>query len=181
MSIESFKMVRRYAQAYLNVFAPRPSLEVLTNFERCMNFIKTNHDMVKKLSSLVTDDAIQLKAFSLITDDYALDHGSALIKVLISNKHLTLLYEVLGAIIAEGRIRRNEFLCNVISSHPLQDSAREELEDALEKKLLASVVCTYSQDSTLLDGILVKSSTFLWEDSLAKKLRHYMSFIAKQD
>ena len=182
MSIASFKQARRYAQAFLNQCAPEPSPELLKNLELFLTFLKTHPLIFTRLSSLITDESVQEKSFCMMTESFNLETpGKKLILILSAHKNIKLLPLVLRAIINEGQLRRGEFVCDIATSHDLSQTAKASLCRALNAQLGGTIIPTYHHDTSLIKGIRVTGKTFLWENSIAKKLKHCMAFITRQD
>ena len=182
MSISSFKLARRYAQAFLNVFAPHPLPELLEKSEQFLNFLQNNKLIFTRLSSLITDETVQEKSFCMMVKSFNLgDAGKKLIMVLLQHKKIKLLPQILTLMILEGRNRRHEFLCEVATSHDLSQTAKESLSAALQAQLGGTIIPTYRHDASLISGIRITGKTFLWEHSIAKKLKLCMAFITRQD
>jgi ATP synthase F1 delta subunit len=182
MYILPFKQARRYAQAFLNNFDKKSTQEFLENFEHFLHFLQTNPIIIRQFSSLLTDPEIQAKAFGKITERFNLGKpGEQLIRVLLEHKRINLLTKIVTLILIEGQKRRQEFTCEVATSHNLSQASKELLCSTLGKKLGGIIKPSYHLDSTLIQGIRVTGKTFLWENSIAKKLKALQAFIARQE
>lgn len=182
MFIKPFKQARRYAQAFLNSYEPMPSQDFLRNYQSFLQFIHENPKIIKQFSSLMTNQSTQQNVFFTMVAHFKLEApGQQLIKVLLEHKRINLLSKVVAAIIQEGTLRRQEFSCDIATSHNLSETSKELLCSTLGKKLNGTLVPTFHQDPTLIQGIRVTGKTFLWENSIAKKLKACMAFIARQE
>lgn len=182
MFIKSFKQARRYAQAFLNTYEPLPSQKLLENFKQLLQFLQENPLLFKQFSSLFTDLTIQQCGFFMIVDHFNLGApGRQLIHVLIEQKNINLLIRIITAIIQEGAFRRHEFTCDIATSHNLSETSKELLCITLGKKLQGTILPNFHQDPALIQGIRITGKTFLWENSIAKKLKACMAFIARQE
>ena len=182
MCIGPFKQAQKYAQAFLNVLAPVPSSDLLEGFEKLNLFFSQNKLLWIQLSVAVMPQQKKQEVFDILVERFGLGNvGSKLISVLLLHKKITILRNVIRQIVSEGRKRRNEFVAQVATSHVLSEHDQEQLVQAFNQKLGGKIIPTFIVDSSLISGIRISGKTFLWEHSIAKRLKNCMAFIARQE
>lgn len=173
---------RHYARAFLKVF-PDLSQEMLFDaIEKMLSYHDKNRLVFRLLefSSVRRDEKV--KAMNCLCTKLGLPEPiSRLVASLIQRKVINLLPTVLISLRTEFKKAARIFDFTLTSSHPLP----EEQKDAIEKQLAQAVDGTinveYHQDSSLIAGIRLQSSTYYWEDSVARRIQNIRQALYTQE
>ena len=90
--------------------------------------------------------------------------------VVIQNRRLFVILDVIGAFAALLANHRGEMNAEVVSPRPLSDAQLEALRGALANALHSDVVIETSVDETLLGGLVVRVGSRMIDSSLRTKL-----------
>lgn len=69
------------------------------------------------------------------------------------------------------RERHAVILCKIMSSHELSDDQKQVVEGFLHRQTQRKIVYTAAVDRELIAGIRIQGESFLWEQSVAHRLR----------
>lgn len=98
------------------------------------------------------------------------EKGQNLIKVMASNNRLVILPQV-AQLFAEFRAEyEQEITVDVISATELNDSEKEQVSAALEKRLARKVKLNCSVDSSTMGGLLIQAGDLVIDGTLRSKL-----------
>lgn len=97
--------------------------------------------------------------------------GRRLLAVLLSNRRLPRLDEVVAAVRRRLDEERRLVAATVTSATPLPDDVRASLERALEQRTRRSVRLATEVDPGLLGGFVVRIGSEVWDASLSHRLR----------
>lgn len=166
---------RRYAKAFLNVWPEAidlKSLEKLTDFaytlqkeRRRFFFLYLPH-----IEERIKDEQIEqfCKQMGLTW------HFQRLVRVLLMDKRIFLLPEVIKNIGELYTLKHNILPVNIKSSIPLEKSEYDVLSQFLTRKTGALVQYRAAVERSLIAGIRIESDRILWEHSARKQLRLLM-------
>ena len=90
--------------------------------------------------------------------------------LLALHKRLALLPEVLGQLAQLMQETKNTETLHISSSHAMTQEALESVVAFFARKTGKHIVYTHSVDTSLIAGIRLQSSTYLWEHSVRKQL-----------
>lgn len=94
-----------------------------------------------------------------------------LLDLLISDNRLVLIRGVIKAMCWLYQKHNALDICTITSSHQLRDDQLDQLQAFLERASGKKVLYTHKIDRSLIAGIRARGTTFIWEDSIAKRLR----------
>jgi F0F1-type ATP synthase delta subunit len=94
-----------------------------------------------------------------------------LLDLLVNGKRLVLIRSVLRAMCWLYQKHNALDLCAITSSHQVSDEQLDKLNLFLERASAKTVIYTHRVDRSLIAGIRARGTTFIWEDSVAKRLR----------
>jgi len=163
---------KRYAQAFLNVFASVVTPQMLESATALCTYLKEHRRIVFMLKLSVLDTRIKIQGLHELCEKFGLGKPfQRLIALLQEDHRLPLLPDVLCHLEEIYREREKIYAFMVDSSIELAQEKRKSLEKSLAEQLAGTMLCTYRIDPRLIAGIRAQSTTYLWEDSIAKQLR----------
>jgi F-type H+-transporting ATPase subunit delta len=93
-----------------------------------------------------------------------------LIDLLIDDKRITLLIDVLEFIVRRYKSDFNIMDFVIVSSHQLTDKEQNQIKNFLERKTKKKVQYKIKVDPNLIAGLKIYSETLLWEHSIYSQL-----------
>jgi len=165
---------KKYAQAFLNVFMNKLTLETYKNLLRLSHAL-SEHKEIKtflKLPHIATEKKEQFLT-SLATIFELPACFNSLISLLISYKRAAFFPKILSYIIRIYKTKKEIADFQVKSTLPLNTKQLNYLTTFLAKKIDKTVVISQEIDPSLIAGIRAQSDHYLWEYSIAEKLRTF--------
>lgn len=180
MIINQAILSRRYAQAFIDVYGKDISFDV---YKAIVCFADDMHKQ-RRSFFLCMAPAIPMKdkerAFYKVCDHYNLAQlFMPLIKLLLLNKRIILLDQILSAIKALYQEEHKLMSFDVSSSHPLTATDRKIIERFLARSTACDIIYTNTVDPKLIAGVRLQSETFLWEESIRKRLQAVALSVAR--
>jgi len=163
---------KRYAHAFLNVFADVITPKVLASTEALCDYLKKHRRVVFMLKLSVLDDQIKLHGLYELCKRFDLPSPFKKLIDLLQTQHRLPLLPDIVCHLEELYMERNQiYPLTIRSSIELMPDERTPLEKFLAQQLPGTILCTYHTDSRLIAGIRAQSTTYLWEKSVARQLR----------
>jgi len=171
---------KRYAYAFLNVFADTITPEILKSANALCDYLKKHRRIVFMLKLSVLDDQIKIQGLYELCKRFDLPAPfKRLIDLLQAHHRLPLLPDVV-CLLEELYMERHQIQpFTVHSSIELTPDERIPLEKFLAQHLPGTILCSYRTDSRLIAGIRAQSPTHLWEQSVAKQLRDLQATLSR--
>jgi F-type H+-transporting ATPase subunit delta len=94
-----------------------------------------------------------------------------LVGVLIGNRRLALLPQVVASFGAQLAARRGQQVAEVISAHPLTDTQRAQISARLTEAGYSGIKLTEQVDPSILGGLIVRIGSRLYDNSIKSKLQ----------
>lgn len=159
------RVARKYAQAFLqygNLY-DRDLLFVL-RLDGLVQFLTWYRDLFfhaekESYMILVRIFGFDEKKFGLFLD------------LLIHDKRLWLFKDVIKSMSMLYRHHNNIEQCSLASSHQLDQQQRDDICRFLESALGKKIIYSYKVNKSLIAGIRARGNSFIWEHSIARKLR----------
>jgi F-type H+-transporting ATPase subunit delta len=165
-------LVRKYAQAYLNIFEEHHSFEDFASMWRASQFLSEHHSLLFYLSLPMIQPSDKYRFIDLFVQKFHLfDSLKRLFYLLLQNKHIFLATDVLQTIYHLYKQRHNIADLQVISSSDLSDEKLEEIQQFFMHLSGQQVKVHHQVRPQLIAGIRLQTQTFLWEYSIAQQLR----------
>lgn len=178
MRVDENIIAKKYARAYLNLYAQEFSKEDLQKFSALEQFFKVHQDLYVFLRITTIPKAVKEEAFRKITKAFGIDtHVEKLMKLLLTHGRIEILNKVLRQIRYCYKRQFNIETLMVTTSHPLTKSEQVKVKQFIASQSDATLMTTFNVDPSLIIGIRIESMTFLWERSIKKiltKLHHSM-------
>lgn len=181
MLVNTSKIARNYAQAFLNVFFEQISVDYITRLERVENFLKNNRFFFIYLKIPSLSIGRKKEVLDKFVNFFGLNAPiKKLIYVLLEQGRIDFLGDIIGKIIQLYRLKKNIQFFKVSTSHSLSDQEKESMIKFVKSLASGEVVIKFIVDPKLITGIRIQSDSFLWERSVSKQLRDVKRSIFKQ-
>jgi F0F1-type ATP synthase delta subunit len=169
---------KQYAKAYLNEFGQNLTWQDIGHMKSAIHFFRRHHNFLSLINELMYDEKSSKVVLKEFFHHFSLPESlHALIKVLINHVKLMLFCQVLQDICCLYAIRNDILEVTVFSATPMQPAELEPFKDFFEKLAQKKIITTLVHDPSLIAGIRMQSDLFLWQYSIAariKKLRQNM-------
>jgi len=176
----SLPLEKRYVHAFLNVFAPALTMEILHAATKMCLFLQEHRRITFMLKLSILDEQVKREGLYRLCDRYHLGEPfKRLIRLLQEDHRLPLLPDVLCHLEEVYMKREQIHPFTVHSSTQLAENERGAVEQFLAEQLDGTILCTYAIEPALIAGIRTQSPTYLWEHSIAKQLRHMETAISR--
>lgn len=111
--------------------------------------------------------------YDIVLQNFEIAGADAAIALDLLEQHqrLSLLSEIFLAVADLYREHYGYELCRVSSAQELDHQQKSELQTQLRHLLGKKIYCSYVSDPSLIAGIRVRGQSFVWEDSIAQRLR----------
>jgi len=172
MIITESKIAKKYASAFLNVYGKHFSPSLVEKLGAFKNFVTTNHlyqttlnipSLPKKTKKLIIDHV----STKLSLPDFV----TLLVVLLLKDKRIDLLGEILKKILFLHDQRESKHHFVVASSHELSEQERNKVISFIKLQIENKVKTSFAIDKSLISGIRITGNTLRWERSIAKQLR----------
>jgi len=158
-------LVKKYARAFLKYGDFKDcSSEFILKLDSVVRFMIKNR---QKFYGLRKESYLKF----LVQTDILSSYCEILIELLSLHDRLNLFPEVLRAIRDECSDRLGISFCTIYSSHFLDENQREKVRSFIEGKSGKKIFYRYEVSEKLIAGVRVEGENFLWEDSIAQRLR----------
>lgn len=165
-------LAKKYAQAYLNLFSDQYTFQDICNLWRVAQFLSEHHSLLFYVSLPMIEQYDKQRFIDLFFEKFHLfDSLKNLCYLLLKNKHIFLLIDVLQQIYLLYKQKYNICELKIKSSSDLTDAAIHDIKQFfITLSGLSNVVVRYSIDQSLIAGIRLQSETYLWDYSIAQQL-----------
>jgi len=165
----------KYAKAFLNVFIGDLSLSDYRRIVGLEQFLKDRRDVLAFLALPHIEPSAKHEALASVIEKFSLPTCfNRLVIVLVEGKRSFLFPLILYFVARFYRRRKGIEDFMIKSSSYLNADALKTIEQFLARKTGRQVLSEYDIDKSLIAGIRLKSDDYLWEYSVAKKLRTLM-------
>lgn len=163
-------IAKRYAQAFLNVFAL--SIDNLNKINNAIEFLNQHTAVLSLLKVPLLDPRIKIQSLEgyLITRFGLSQSFKKLITVLVSQKRSYLIIDVLQQIALLYQDQQGIEQFAITSSIPLNPKELDVLQKFLSNQTHHAIIATATTDNRLIAGIRMQSSDHQWEHSIRKQL-----------
>lgn len=167
-------LARKYAQAYLNLYAHQLNDDYFSNLANLRLFLLKNgwlyHYLnIKNVEYSVKQDVIQRIAEIVGYIDYT----KLLISTLLKSGRIDLLDAVIEKILEFYHLEQNIENFTILTSHPLSDYEKEQILTFIRHLTKKIITATFSVDESLICGIRVQSGQSFFERSIAHQLKDF--------
>lgn len=162
-------IARKYAQAFLNIFKEEISFEDFNAIENLETFFRMHKKAIFFLSIPNITSEEKVKHLDELLKNFNLDILKPLVRLLIDQKRIFLIDDVLAQIIILYKILKNIMLFNIMTPHQLDKSDIQIIKKFLADKTGKIITSKVLLDKKLIAGLRLQSDTLLWEYSIHKQ------------
>jgi len=164
-------IAKRYARAYLDIFGDAITVSALTPLcEAAAFFYRHKTRLALQLAPYLDDSYVIQRITHLCVSSGMPASCEHIIRLLVHERRLELLADVLVQICFQYRVRHHIMSCSITSSHALTEHELASIRRFLECKTGYSIMDVYAVDADLIAGLRLQSDTIMWEYSLHKQL-----------
>lgn len=175
------KLVRTYAQAYINAFGDELSLDDIAAIKKAQSFLVKNKTIRALLKFPETKRAAKLNFFMEFCNQFGLVPSLyKLMNLLVEHKRSFLIAPALRLVSSLYEEQYGVLSFSIVSSHSLDTTTLQRVEKFLETKTGKRIVYTHKVDKKLIAGMRLQSSSLLWEYSVAKKLTSITNYLSAE-
>lgn len=173
MKFSQSLVARQYAKAYLAENGSKLTLNDFEHMKSAIGFFRTHHNFMSLVSVLVQSDQIEHPLIKELFEHFSL-HPTLknLIFTLIRHKKLMLFAQVLQDICCLYLLQNNILEVTVQTVCPLPQAELEQFEKFFTKLSGKRIMSRVVLDQSLIAGVRMQSDIFLWEYSIAARLRN---------
>lgn len=165
-------LVRRYANAFLNIFGKNINDQELININKLANYIKNNKSVFFYINISLLTSSEKIKLTNLLVKKFNINNIlEPLVNLLAKDNRLSLFPVILEKIVILYKQQNNILDFDIISAVQLSQEETANIKNFLEKNTGKKINYSYKIDDNLIAGIRLVSNNFLWEKSVAKYLR----------
>ena len=157
-------VAKRYAQAFIHYKSlTEQDLSFLLSLDNLVEFMSRYRSIFFHANTLTYKKLLELFNLATVFD--------SMIDLLVMHKRLFLFKDVLEFIVF--LYKKNNLIesVSITSSHELRDDQKKVLHCFLEQQTGKKIIYSYAIKKSLIAGIRARGSTFVWESSIAKRLR----------
>lgn len=162
----------KYAKAFMAVFPKSLTFTDIGKIEIAQNFLQTQNQILLFLQLPQFD---QEKKESMVADligHFSLpDHFSAIILLLIAHNRSFYIPAVFSSIIQLYQEQTNSVKFSIKSAQNINEKQIESIKQFLGRLLDKNIIGTVSIDTSLIAGLRLQSSDYLWEYSVRKQIQ----------
>lgn len=172
MIISQSSSSKKYATAYLNLYQNDIHMTDIQNICRSVVFLKRNRNFMLLACAVGTKKEEKISIVDKLFVHFSLhDSFKKLVRLLIKNNQLCLLPVILQDVCCLYKTRKNILELEIQSAEQLDQQAAQEFEAFFAQRSNMDIVSHVKVDTSLIAGVRLQSSLFLWEYSVASQLR----------
>ena len=171
---------RRYAQAFFNLFGTTLSEKNRDDLQAFSLYIKEHTQAFFYVKVALIDDKTKIRIVGELAKRYELESIlQPLLYVLATSKRLEILPLVSDQLIMLYNNYHAISVCTIESSSSLNKNQAALIVDYLKEKTKTTVQPIFKENKTLIAGIRALSNSYLWENSVYKKLKNITAITRK--
>ncbi len=164
-------IAKKYACAFLNLFSGQITHADISKIVAAHTFLQDHRETLFFLQLPQFTDAVRLSMIEDLVGYCALPQECIkLFLLLTTHSRAFLIPDVLWYIEKFYKKRSDSTDFIVKSAHVLNDTQKDRVKAFLYAYLGKNGICTYVIDSSLIAGIRIQSSDYMWEYSVRKQL-----------
>ena len=166
------ELSKKYAQAYYNAYSHSVEPSSIQALLQASNFLSHSKEILFLLGYGVLDSQEVKRCMQLFIQRFSLPQTiEKICMLLLAHNRIFLLESVLHDICCIYKKEHNEIDVTVSTAHQLLPEQIVELTEFFASYSKGKVFMNVVHDPSLIAGIRMQSETWLWEDSVAKKIR----------
>ncbi len=171
---------RRYAQAFFNLFGTTLSQKNRDALQSFSTYIKEHKRAFFYVKVALIDDKTKIRIVGKLAQRYDLESIlQPLLYVLATNKRLEILPLVSDQLIILYNSYHAISVYTIESSSSLNKNQTALILGYLEQKTKTTVQPIFKENKSLIAGIRALSDSYLWENSVYKKLKNITAITRK--
>lgn len=172
MIARSRVLARRYAQAFVQAFGNSIDIHLIERFRQAADYLVAHKKITIFLALPCVDDAHKFAMLDRVCKHLNVNPASyKLITLLLKHKRSWLLPQVLYAITEQLYKARGVEFFTIESFPALTHEQLETVEHQLSAMTKRTILYRYRTNPTLIAGIRAQSASYLYERSIAARLR----------
>lgn len=172
LAIYSKELSKKYAQAFLNTFRTMITEDIVLKTAMTSKELSKIRALLIRLNNTLHSQENKKIVNSILIEKYELpEFFRNLFDLLIKDRKLTLISDVLKAIVGLYHQEKNIKFFDITSSHELSSDQLHDLQKFLECQTGAKIHYKHTVDSSLIAGIKLQSDLCIWEYSIRKQLK----------
>ena len=172
MRISQIPIAKKYAIAYLNVNENSLTEKDMKSIFIAYCFFKKNSDLMNLIYGISFEKEKIANVIDKLCKHFFLPKTfQILIKLLIKHKRIYYLKDVLQDICALYKLRKNILELEIKTANVIDVNEVKELENFFAKQSNFNIESKVIVDSSLIAGVRLQSDFFIWEYSIASKLK----------
>ena len=163
---------KKYAQAFINVFPRSCTFADIEKIRTAQNFLQTHKQTLLFLQLPQFDQERKQSMVADLISHFSLPQQlSAIILLLINHNRSFYIPSVLSCIIQQYKEQIQSIEFSLQSPQKLNEKQIESIKQFLERLLNKNIIATSSIDASLIAGLRLQSSDYLWEHSVRKHIQ----------
>lgn len=172
MDIQSIRIAKKYARAFLNVFADTISAKQFELICVFAQFLASHRRALFVLGLPHISQDKKLEIVDWLVQQFKLPKElKKLLILLIKSGKAQLMHEVIEQVCEQYQLLNHIEPFEISSSHELKPAQLKEITAILERATKKTVPYSYRVDKNLIAGLRAQSKNSLWEYSIAKQLQ----------
>lgn len=172
MKISGVPIAKKYATAYLNVYENELVSKDINAFLAAYSFFRKHHSLIYFLCVISFDKIKMIEVSQILSHNFELPISfNKLLALLVNRKQICYLKEVLQDIYCLYKLRKNILELEVKIADNIDGHALQAFETFFAQESEKQIESKVSIDSSLIAGVRLQSDFFLWEYSVASRLR----------
>lgn len=165
-------IAKKYAKAYMAEYADTLTLADIKSIKLAIRFFKRHHNFMSLVNLLVEPTKTKTIVLDELFEHFSLPQNlKKLIDVLVNHKQLKIFSEVLSDICCLYFQTNNMLELTIYTATSLENHEFEKFENFFKKLSGKITLSTLVHDPSLIAGVRMQTDLFLWEYSIAARLR----------
>lgn len=163
---------QKYAKAFMAIFPKAITFADIGKINIAQIFFKKHKETLLFLQlPRFNQETKKLMVADLISHFSLPEQLSAIMLLLIKHNRSFYIPDVLFCINQLYKQQTNSVMFSLKSAHPLHEKQIEVIKQFLEKSLHKNIIAEPSLDTSLIAGLRLQSSEYVWEYSIRKQLQ----------
>jgi ATP synthase F1 delta subunit len=172
MRISQTPIAKKYATAYLNVYQNALTKNDIDAIFAAFSFFKNNHNFMHLISIVNVEKGEMMKVFETLERYFLLPKSLyQLMALLVKHKRIYYVKDVFQDICALYKLRNNILELEIKTAHSIDAHAVQAFEAFFAQQSHFKVESNVHIDQSLIAGVRLQSDFFIWEYSIASKLK----------
>jgi len=165
-------IANRYVGALIDLAEESKALKAVEkDFSDLSNSLKKSNDLQSFVRSPLLSEAKQINVIEALAKKGKFNEITTnFLKVLVSNRRLNILADVLAAFDTQISKRRGEVIVQVETAQDLSAAQIKNLQEILKKETGADIALNTKVSPEILGGMVVTVGSHMIDDSIARKL-----------